>query len=47
MSEPIYSEGIHTVFQKSSPFISEFDKLVSRLRETGVLHHIQHEVIIN
>lgn len=46
MDEPIYRERVQTVFQKTSPFIPEFNKIVSKLRDTGILLQIQKNVSI-
>lgn len=45
MSEAIFSERISTVFQKSSPFSKEYNNIVYRLHESGVILHIQKQVI--
>lgn len=44
MSEPVYSDRVHTVFQKSSPFIQHYNTIVFRLRESGILTYIQQQV---
>lgn len=44
MDQEIFNADCHAIFRKSSPFLLEYNKLVRRLRESGIIFRIIEHV---